>query len=55
MLAYKIKVLNVNPVRDPETKYLLVLQKGLIPSLYPAMCLPIHSNNIIELTQTITM
>lgn len=55
ILAYKIKDLNVSAGRDPKTKYLLLLQKGMTPSLCPAMCLPIHSNNIVELTQTISM
>ena len=52
MLAYKIKDLNMNPVRGPEIKILACPSKGLIwcPIWCPAVWLPIY-NNVAEITR----
>ena len=52
MLAYKIKDLNMNPVRGLEIKILACPSKGLIwcPIWCPAVWLPIY-NNVAEITR----
>ena len=51
MLAYKIKDLNVNPVRGLEIKILSCPSKGyMIPIWCPAVWLPIY-NNVAEITR----
>lgn len=43
MLAYKIKDLNVNPVRGPEVKMLACPSKRFDPYSMPSVWLPIYS------------